>query len=64
MEISNSIKAESISLDITFSEVKLILDIFDIYQEMVCIASVKNIIMNTLLDKEFLKSNLLHLGNS
>ncbi len=64
MEISNSIKAESISLDITFSEVKLILDIIDIYQEMVCIASVKNIIMNTLLDKEFLKSNLLHLGNS
>lgn len=31
---------------------------------MVHIASVKNIIMGTLLDKEFLKSNLLHLGNS
>jgi hypothetical protein len=64
MEISNTIKADSVNINLTYSEVKLILDIIDIYQEMVHIASVKNIIMSTLLDKEFLKSNLLHLGNS
>lgn len=64
MEIQNVIKAESLNLSLTYSEIKLILDIIDIYQEMVHIASVKNVIMNTLLDKEFLKSNLLHLGNS
>lgn len=64
MEISNSIKAESVIVELTFSEVKLILDIIDIYEEMVHIASVKNVIMGTLLEKEFLKSNLLHLGHS
>lgn len=31
MEISNCIKAESISLNLTYSEVKLVLDIIDIY---------------------------------
>ena len=40
------------------------MDIVDIYEEMVSIAGVKNVIMGTLLDKEFLKNNLLHLGNS
>jgi hypothetical protein len=64
MEISNVIKAESLVVELTFSEIKLILDVIDIYEEMVHIASVKNLIMGTLLDKEFLKSNLLHLGNS
>ncbi len=64
MEISNTIKADSVNVNLTYSEIKLILDIIDIYQEMVHVASVKNIIMSTLLDKEFLKSNLLHLGNS
>ncbi len=64
MEISNTIKADSVNVNLTYSEIKLILGIIDIYQEMVHIASVKNIIMGTLLDKEFLKSNLLHLGNS
>lgn len=64
MEISNSIKIESLDCDLTFSEVKFIMDIVDIYEEMVSIASVKNVIMGTLLDKEFLKNNLLHLGNS
>ena len=64
MEIGNSIRAETLDLDITFSEVKLIFDIIDIYQEMVYIASVKNMIMGTLLEREFLKSNLLHLGHS
>lgn len=64
MEISNTIKAETVDIDLTYSELKLIFDIIDIYQEMVHIASVKNIIMGTLLDREFLKSNLLHLGNS
>jgi hypothetical protein len=64
MEIQNSIKAENLSVNLTYSEIKLILDIIDIYQEMVHLASVKNVIMNTLLEKEFLKSNLLHLGNS
>jgi hypothetical protein len=38
------------------------MDIVDIYQEMVHLASVKNVIMRTLIDKEFLKSNLLHLS--
>ncbi len=64
MEISNTIKAEQLNIDLTFSEIKLIFDIIDIYEEMVHIASVKNLIMFTLLDKEFLKSNLLHLGTS
>ena len=64
MEISNSIKIESLDCDLTFSEVKFIMDIVDIYEEMVSIAGVKNVIMGTLLDKEFLKNNLLHLGNS
>lgn len=64
MEITNTVKAESLNIDLTFSEIKLIFDIIDIYEEMVHIASVKNIIMGTLLDKEFLKSNLLHLGTS
>lgn len=62
MEISNSIKIDSLHCDLTFSEVKLILDIVDIYEEMVSIASVKNVIMGTLLDREFLKNNLLHVG--
>jgi hypothetical protein len=64
MEISNTIKADSVNINITYSEIKMILDIIDIYEEMVHMASVKHIIMGTLLDKEFLKSNLLHLGNS
>ena len=64
IEITNTIKAEQLNIDLTFSEIKLIFDIIDIYEEMVHIASVKNLIMFTLLDKEFLKSNLLHLGTS
>jgi hypothetical protein len=64
MEIGNSIKGESLMVNLTYSEIKLILDIIDIFEEMVHIASVKNIIMSTLLDREFLKNNLLHLGNS
>ena len=64
MEISNTIKAESFIVDLTFSEMKLILDIVDIYEEMVHIASVKSAIMGTLLEKEFLKTNLLHLDGS
>jgi hypothetical protein len=62
MEINNRVKAEAITLNLTYSEVKLIMDIVDIYQEMVHLASVKNVIMRTLIDKEFLKSNLLHLS--
>jgi len=64
MEISNTIKADLLNIELTYSEIKLILDIVDIYQEMVHLASVKNIIMGTLLDREFLKTNLLHLGSS
>jgi len=30
---------------------------------MIHLASIKNIIMSTLLDKEFLRNNLLHLGS-
>ena len=63
MEISNSIKAQVVAFELTFSEIKLILDIIDIYLEMVALASVKNLIMGTLLDREFLKSNLLHNDN-
>jgi hypothetical protein len=63
MEISNQVKLEGLQCDLTLSEVKFVLDIVDIYQEMVCIASIKNVIMSTLLDKEFLKNNLLHLGS-
>ena len=62
MEISNRIKAESININLTYSEIKLVLDIIDIYQEMVHLASVKSVIMSTLIDKDFLKSNLLHLS--
>ena len=50
-------------MNLTYSEVKLILDIIDIYQEMVHLASVKNLIMQTLIDKDFLKNNLLHLSS-
>jgi len=46
------------------SEAKLILDIVDIYIKMVKKASVKTKIMDILLDPDFLKSNLLHLGSS
>lgn len=35
MEISNTIKADSVNINLTYSEVKLILDIVDIYLEMV-----------------------------
>jgi hypothetical protein len=63
MEISNRIKIESLLMNLTYSEVKLILDIIDIYQEMVHLASVKNLIMQTLIDKDFLKNNLLHLSS-
>ena len=63
MEMSNRLKAEAITLNLaTYSSVKLVMDIVDIYQEMVHLASVKNLIMRTLIDKEFLKSNLLHLS--
>jgi hypothetical protein len=62
MDISNRIKAECVTLNITYSEIKLILDIIDIYQEMVHFASVKSVIMSTLIDRDFLKSNLLHLS--
>jgi hypothetical protein len=62
MEISNRIKAESVTLNVTYSEIKLILDVIDIYQEMVHLASVKSVIMSTLIDRDFLKSNLLHLS--
>ena len=64
LEIGNRIKADSLTFDLTMSEIKLILDIVDINEEMVCVASVKSKIMNILLDKEFLKNNLLHLGSS
>ena len=64
MEISNTIKVDDLTFDLTMSEVKLILDIVDIYIQMVSAASVKNRIMHILLDKEFLKSNLLYLGSS
>ena len=61
--MSNRLKAEAITLNLTtYSSVKLVMDIVDIYQEMVHLASVKNLIMQTLIDKEFLKSNLLHLS--
>ena len=46
------------------SEIKLVLDILDINEEMISVASVKNQIMKILLDRDFLKNNLLHLGNS
>ena len=46
------------------SELKLVLDIIDIYIQLVFKASVKNRIMEILLDKEFLKSNLLYVGTS
>lgn len=49
--------------DLTYSEVKFVLDFIDIYQEMVHLASIKNVIMGTLLDKEFLRNNLLHLAS-
>ena len=63
MEMSNRTKAEAITLNLaTYSSVKLVMDVMDIYQEMVHLASVKNLIMRTLIDKEFLKSNLLHLS--
>jgi hypothetical protein len=54
---------DNVKADLTYSEVKFILDFIDIYQEMVHLASIKNIIMATLLDKEFLRNNLLHLGS-
>lgn len=57
-------KIESVDINLTMSEVKVVQDIIDIYLKMVYKASVKNSIMGILLDKEFLKSNLLHLSSS
>jgi hypothetical protein len=51
MEINNRVNAEAITLNLTYSEVKLIMDIVDISQELVHLASFKNIIMRTLIDK-------------
>ena len=31
MEISNTIKADSVNINLTYSEIKMILDIIDIY---------------------------------
>lgn len=42
LEISNLIKADSVTFDLTMSEIKLILDILDINEEMISVASVKN----------------------
>ena len=64
MEIENTIRADQLAFDLTLSEIKLILDIIDINNEMVSVASVKNKIMGILFDKDFLKNNLIHLGSS
>lgn len=62
-DIINTIKAECIRLNFTKPFAKFILDVIGIYKEMVYIASVKNKIMRIILDKDFLKTNLLHLAS-
>lgn len=64
MEMNLNMIIDSIDVNLAMSEVKLIQDIIDIYLKMVYKASVKNSILDILLEKEFLKSNLLHLGTS
>ena len=64
MEMNISIIIDNTIIDLTMSEMKLVFDIVDIYMKMVKKASVKSKIMNILLDIDFLKSNLLHLGSS
>ncbi|CDW78547.1 UNKNOWN [Stylonychia lemnae] len=64
MDMNITILLDEVFIDLTMSEAKLIFDIVDIYMKMVKKASIKTKIMDILLDIEFLKSNLLHLGTS
>ncbi len=64
MEIKNVIKLDTVEVDLTMSELKLIYDIIDIYIQMVSIASIKNRIVGIILDKEFLKNNILYMNSS
>jgi hypothetical protein len=63
-ELLNNIKADSIYINFNMAFYKSILEILSIYKEFVWIASVKHKIMHIILDCDFLKSNLLHMGSS
>jgi hypothetical protein len=60
IEVINIIKADSIDLDASISFGKGVLEIINLYKKSYFRASVKNKIMKTLLNEEFLKTNLLH----
>ena len=62
--MTTTLKADEIEFDLSKSLIKLILDVINIYKEMVFMASVKQKIMRIILDKEFLKTNLLHLESA
>lgn len=60
MELNNQVRVDSLCIDLGTSELKLVLDVVDVYARMVFSASVKHQIMAVVLDREFMKNNLLH----
>lgn len=64
IELINSLKADVVTLNMNMAFMKNLMEFASLYKECVWIASVKTKIMGQILDKEFLKGNLLHLGTS
>lgn len=42
---------------------KSLIEFVNVYKQMYYLASVKNVIMKIVLDNEFLKTNLFHIGD-
>lgn len=64
IQVIINIKSDNVALNLNMAFFKSLVEFASIYKECVWVANVKSKIMGQILDKDFLKSNLLHLGTS